>query len=44
LWKVERLSGDNKAAAAIEALGEAETEFERLKRYLEIHKPIALAG
>ena len=44
LRRIEQLSDDNQLSAAIQALSEAETEFQRLKRYLEIHKPIALAG
>jgi signal transduction histidine kinase/HPt (histidine-containing phosphotransfer) domain-containing protein len=44
LRKVEQLATGNQLDAALQALDEADTEFERLKRYLDMHKPIALAG
>jgi CheY-like chemotaxis protein/HPt (histidine-containing phosphotransfer) domain-containing protein len=44
LRKVEQLASENRVEAALAALAEAENEFNRLKRYLDIHKPIALAG
>jgi signal transduction histidine kinase/HPt (histidine-containing phosphotransfer) domain-containing protein len=44
LRDVEHRAGEGDAVGAMVALVRAEQEFERLKRYLNTHKPIALAG
>jgi hypothetical protein len=44
LRKIEMLGQENQLSLAAELLPSAEQEFERLKHYLETHKPIALAG
>jgi CheY-like chemotaxis protein len=44
LRQVERLGQESQLPAAAELLPSIEREFERLQRYLETHKPIALAG
>lgn len=44
LREVEFLGHDEKVDAAAEVLPSVDHEFERLKRYLETQKPIALAG
>jgi CheY-like chemotaxis protein/HPt (histidine-containing phosphotransfer) domain-containing protein len=44
LRQVEYLSQEGNLSAAAELLPAIEHEFDRLKRYLELNKPIALAG
>ena len=44
LRQVEFLGHDGKVDAAADLLPSIDREFERLKRYLETQKPIALAG
>ena len=44
LREAERRASEDDRAGAMTALGRVEVEFERLKRYLDTHKPIALAG
>ena len=44
LREVEFLGHDEKVDEAAEVLPSIDREFERLKRYLETQKPIALAG
>jgi len=44
LRKIEMLGQENQLSLAAEVLPSVDLEFERLKRYLETHKPIALAG
>jgi hypothetical protein len=44
LRQVEYLSQEGNLSAAAELLPAIDREFDRLKRYLELHKPIALAG
>jgi HPt (histidine-containing phosphotransfer) domain-containing protein len=43
LRRLEHLGQDGKLAPA-PLLGDVDREFERLKTYLQTHKPIALAG
>jgi len=44
LRQVEHLTQEGKVSAAAELMPAIDHEFARLKRYLELHKPIALAG
>ena len=44
LRRVEQLTRDDKLEAAVKLMPAIEHEFERLKNYLDTHKPIALAG
>jgi len=44
LRQVEHLTQEGKVPAANELLPAIDHEFTRLKHYLELHKPIALAG
>jgi CheY-like chemotaxis protein/HPt (histidine-containing phosphotransfer) domain-containing protein len=44
LRQVEYVSQEGNLSAAVELLPAIEREFDRLKRYLELNKPIALAG
>jgi CheY-like chemotaxis protein/HPt (histidine-containing phosphotransfer) domain-containing protein len=44
LRQMERLSQEGDLASAARLIPVIECEFERLRRYLETHKPIALAG
>ena len=44
LREVEYLTQEGKLSAAAALLPAIEHEFDRLMRYLELHKPIALAG
>ena len=44
LRQVEHLTQESKVAVAKELVPAIDHEFARLKRYLELHKPIALAG
>jgi HPt (histidine-containing phosphotransfer) domain-containing protein len=44
LRQVEHLTQEGKVPAANELVPAIDHEFTRLKRYLELHKPIALAG
>jgi CheY-like chemotaxis protein/HPt (histidine-containing phosphotransfer) domain-containing protein len=44
LRRVEHLGHEGNLAAALEVMPAIENEFERLKRHLETHRPVALAG
>ena len=44
LRRIEHLGQDGKLAAVAALLADVDREFERLKTYLQTHKPIALAG
>jgi CheY-like chemotaxis protein/HPt (histidine-containing phosphotransfer) domain-containing protein len=44
LRRIEHLGQDGKLANVAALLADADREFERLKTYLQTHKPIALAG
>ena len=44
LRRIEHLGQEGHLAAAAALLADADREFERLKTYLQTHKPIALAG
>jgi CheY-like chemotaxis protein/HPt (histidine-containing phosphotransfer) domain-containing protein len=44
LRRIEHLGQERQLAAAAALLADVDREFERLKNYLQTHKPIALAG